>query len=134
MALIKCDECGKEVSSKAISCPSCGNPIQISNYSIKKKVVITRKSSFYGAAIKGNVLVNGLLIDTISSGGKIEIELPIGTHHINVETYTAFSNYTSPQSQFVIEETTNKVLIAISVKSNWSGGSGRCHIDKITYE
>jgi hypothetical protein len=25
--LIKCSECGKEVSDKAASCPSCGNPI-----------------------------------------------------------------------------------------------------------
>ena len=27
MALIKCNECGKEVSEKAESCPHCGNPI-----------------------------------------------------------------------------------------------------------
>lgn len=27
MALIKCPECGKEVSSRAISCPNCGCPI-----------------------------------------------------------------------------------------------------------
>ena len=28
MALIKCSECGKSVSDKAKSCPSCGNPIE----------------------------------------------------------------------------------------------------------
>jgi len=27
VALIKCDECDKDVSSKAVSCPNCGNPI-----------------------------------------------------------------------------------------------------------
>lgn len=27
MALIKCPECGKEVSSKAASCPNCGCPL-----------------------------------------------------------------------------------------------------------
>lgn len=27
MALIKCDECGKEVSDKAATCPNCGAPI-----------------------------------------------------------------------------------------------------------
>ena len=27
MALIKCPECGKEVSSGAESCPNCGHPI-----------------------------------------------------------------------------------------------------------
>ena len=28
MALIKCPECSKEISSEAASCPSCGNPIK----------------------------------------------------------------------------------------------------------
>ena len=28
MALIKCPECGKEVSSLAVSCPNCGCPIK----------------------------------------------------------------------------------------------------------
>lgn len=27
MALIKCPECGKEISDKALTCPNCGNPI-----------------------------------------------------------------------------------------------------------
>jgi uncharacterized protein len=29
MALIKCDECGAEVSSKAAACPKCGNPLHV---------------------------------------------------------------------------------------------------------
>lgn len=29
MALIKCPECGKEISDKAVSCPQCGCPIII---------------------------------------------------------------------------------------------------------
>jgi hypothetical protein len=28
MALIKCSECGKEVSDRAAACPGCGNPLQ----------------------------------------------------------------------------------------------------------
>ena len=40
MALMKCLECGKDVSDKATSCPNCGNPInwavvQITNISGK---------------------------------------------------------------------------------------------------
>ena len=40
MALIKCPECGKEVSDKATSCPHCGAPVEASKPSInpqKKK-------------------------------------------------------------------------------------------------
>lgn len=29
MALIKCDECGKQVSDKASACPHCGAPVEI---------------------------------------------------------------------------------------------------------
>jgi rRNA maturation endonuclease Nob1 len=28
MALIKCTECGKEISDKAKTCPSCGAPVK----------------------------------------------------------------------------------------------------------
>lgn len=28
MAMIKCSECGKEISDKAFTCPNCGNPIK----------------------------------------------------------------------------------------------------------
>ena len=31
MALIKCNECGKEVSSKAGKCPNCGAPVEDPN-------------------------------------------------------------------------------------------------------
>ena len=29
MALITCSECGNQTSSKAASCPTCGNPINV---------------------------------------------------------------------------------------------------------
>ncbi|MGN1120571.1 MAG: zinc-ribbon domain-containing protein [Oscillospiraceae bacterium] len=35
MALIKCSECGKEISDKAVSCPHCGAPVGTSKASIK---------------------------------------------------------------------------------------------------
>lgn len=40
MALIKCSECGHEVSDKASSCPNCGNPVdRKSNGSWKKPII-----------------------------------------------------------------------------------------------
>lgn len=37
MSLIKCSECNNEISSEAISCPKCGNPIKEIN--IKTQVI-----------------------------------------------------------------------------------------------
>lgn len=43
MALIKCPECGKEVSSAATSCPNCGHPI-----SGKKEKIVVEKTKKKG--------------------------------------------------------------------------------------
>ena len=40
MALINCSECGKQISSKAVSCPSCGNPI---TSNVKKDILLKEK-------------------------------------------------------------------------------------------
>lgn len=29
MAIIRCSECGKEISDKAVSCPACGYPVEV---------------------------------------------------------------------------------------------------------
>lgn len=43
MALIKCPECGKEVSSGAASCPNCGHPISPQKQIVKETVVKEKK-------------------------------------------------------------------------------------------
>lgn len=45
MALIKCSECGKEVSGKAKSCPNCGNPISIDK---TVKIEFPKKQQLFG--------------------------------------------------------------------------------------
>ncbi len=43
MAMIKCPECGKEVSDKADACPNCGNPISekaAPKHKSKKKIIV----------------------------------------------------------------------------------------------
>lgn len=48
MALIKCPECGKEISDKASSCPNCGCPIEIQKTEVVNNISeqqITRQSS-----------------------------------------------------------------------------------------
>jgi uncharacterized membrane protein YvbJ len=84
MALIKCPECQKEVSDKAISCPNCGNPItedspskkfyQIENWEPRKehKALIQdiRDLNFTPKAILGIIaffLILGVVIFRISS-------------------------------------------------------------------
>jgi hypothetical protein len=56
MALINCDECGKEVSDKAASCPNCGAPIapvtRAEPAKKKQKYATVRKCKFCGRKLK----------------------------------------------------------------------------------
>ena len=52
MAIIKCSECGRDVSDKAISCPMCGNPIRASEsklivYGVQIHALIGKTSKLY---------------------------------------------------------------------------------------
>ena len=84
MSLIKCSECGKEVSDKAVSCPNCGNPInpqwQITTDSLNEEYLCCpkcgsrelhsdKKGFSGGQALAGAVLTGGigLLAGTIGS-------------------------------------------------------------------
>jgi uncharacterized membrane protein HdeD (DUF308 family) len=42
MALIKCSECGKEISDKALACPNCGNPVHDTESNIRT-IQLTKK-------------------------------------------------------------------------------------------
>jgi hypothetical protein len=57
MALIKCSECGREISDKAPTCPGCGNPIN-GGVQIKEKVVVIEQT---GKTWKGLQLVFGFM-------------------------------------------------------------------------
>lgn len=51
MALIKCSECGKEISSNARSCPHCGNPTKNRKFDVDKEVSALKKFLIVGIVI-----------------------------------------------------------------------------------
>ena len=68
MALIKCSECGKEVSEKAANCPHCGNPIAgnkvelVTNQPIKVEPELTSKGWKQWRLISWGGTILGLII------------------------------------------------------------------------
>lgn len=63
MALIKCSECGKEVSDKAATCPNCGNPI-VANPTEANPITIqqTRKKWKFWLAVAVVIIIGGWLM------------------------------------------------------------------------
>lgn len=69
MSLIKCPECNKEISEKAITCPNCGNPINEykpilvqKDYKSKAKaftiagIIVFLTSGFIGISTTGSMV------------------------------------------------------------------------------
>ncbi len=71
MALIKCGECGKEISDKAPACPGCGNPIHGGGQTKEKVVVIEQTSKTWKALqlIFGFMFWAGLFMVLSHAGG-----------------------------------------------------------------
>lgn len=59
MALIKCPECGKEISSEAKFCPGCGKP------QTKPKGTPLYKSGVFWAFVVGGIIAAALVIYVI---------------------------------------------------------------------
>ena len=84
MALIKCPECGREISDKAASCPNCGTPIG------NKKIPVhfERKKSFIGSANTGSVVIDGVTVGSAASGASFDVMLTAGIHNVVIESKT----------------------------------------------
>ncbi|MGC9602979.1 MAG: zinc-ribbon domain-containing protein [Minisyncoccia bacterium] len=68
MALIKCSECGKDVSDKAHSCPNCGHPINPANNPLKIEPELTSKRWKRVKLIAWGMILVGFLILGASGG------------------------------------------------------------------
>lgn len=81
MALIKCPECGKEISDKAAACPNCGTPIA------DKKIPVhfERKRAFGGSANTGTVYVDGNAVGSAGNGASFDVMLTPGMHSVQIE-------------------------------------------------
>ena len=89
MALIKCVECGKEISDKAAFCPSCGCPIEmeVRNASITfwwvgKKGDSLRKTTVYIDSEEVATMKCGNQVTVLVNGSTHQVDMYQGKHHL----------------------------------------------------
>lgn len=94
MALIKCTECGKEVSDKASACPNCGCPIEAtSNGTVRIKAsVVKSPTGFNGNQTVSIFIANGKKLWEGSSGEVAEIYFERPTN-ITVKYHLSLMHY-----------------------------------------
>lgn len=82
MALIKCPECGKEISDKAAVCPSCGYPISTITSGNLANVTVTMASQRFLVTATITVSVDGKDAGILGDGQGITLQVPKGEHTI----------------------------------------------------
>ena len=109
MALIKCPECGKEISDKAAACPNCGAPVE--SKKIKVHIFRARKLLSY-TAISGRVYIDGNPVGSADNGVDYTVEVSPGNHQLSVECQagmmlgsrrTESVNFTAVDKQIEVE-------------------------------
>lgn len=132
MALVKCPECGKDVSSNAISCPNCGSPVP------KKMVPVTiERNKTIAMAVNCYVYLDGNMVGELKPGQSMQKQLSVGTHYITINSdvrafgYSAADTKAASGDQFTIGENARSVTILIKTKGSWTGGVGKCVVDSI---
>lgn len=90
MALIKCPECGKEISDKANSCPNCGYPIESlsSEGIVKIRVSVLKAPTGFNGNQKVSIFSNGKALWEGTSGEVAEL-------FFNGETYVTIKYHMS---------------------------------------
>ena len=73
MALIKCEECGKEVSDKAKTCPNCGCPISEEKEESKVIIYGLSQMGILGGNLK--IYVDGEYVGDVKKGQMLEIPI-----------------------------------------------------------
>lgn len=103
MALIKCPECGKEISDQAVSCPNCGTPInktekkfcQHCGESIDKDCVICPKCGKQVSELKNNgndknIIINNNNSASASASATANVQFPYANMPKPKNKWTAF--------------------------------------------
>lgn len=79
MALIKCSECGKEISDKASACPNCGMPLRPEERGTYD-VTITRENQWFLINPDATITVDNSEKYKLKNGNSIKISLMTGEH------------------------------------------------------
>ena len=81
MALIKCPECGKEISDKAATCPNCGMPLRRIDRGTYD-VIIKREKQWFLVNPKIKVTVDTTDEHFLENNSSITLPLTTGSHTI----------------------------------------------------
>jgi hypothetical protein len=133
MAMIKCPECGRDISDAASACPGCGAPVRKAGCMVR----FERPSAIIlGTAVSGMVYVDGQSVGSAATGANFEVYLSYGQHSVSIESNdnTRIASHRSSVDTLDVPKGAKKVVVTIKTKGDvWSafGGATRLGIGNV---
>jgi ribosomal protein L37E len=109
MALIKCKECGKEVSNKAESCPNCGFPIAEK----KKKDAVQKVEVIRNKKASKKIIIGLIIILLLGFGAFLLFK------EINKAKVYAYENNLRNVTETLIDGVSKSVKVANLINKVW---------------
>ena len=109
MAMIKCSECGHDISNKAAACPFCGAPVEQEMVAVH----IWRMKKLGYCGVTGQVLIDGVRVGSAGNGVDYTVKVTPGSHQITVESEVrgAWASARSNSENFYADKRTVDVEI-----------------------
>lgn len=117
MAMIKCPECGRDISDAASACPGCGAPVRKAGCMVRFE---RPRAIIWGVAVNGVLYVDGQRAGSVANGATFEVYLSYGQHSASIESNKSL-NLASKRSNadtLNIPMGAKKVIVTIKGKSD----------------
>lgn len=117
MAMMKCPECGRDISDTASVCPGCGAPVRKPGCTVRFE---RHKAILFGAAVDGTIYIDGQRAGSASNGSSFEVFLPYGEHSVEFASSNSLqlaSKRTNAQT-LDVPVGAKKVIVTVKVKND----------------
>jgi hypothetical protein len=88
-----CSNCGKELADGSNFCPNCGGStltadakLGVNNIPQEGTITFKRERSIFAKSLKTKITVDGNVYGEIRENDELRIQLPFGTHHVELKT------------------------------------------------
>ncbi len=117
MALIKCPECGRDISDTASACPGCGAPVRKPGCTVRFE---RPHAILSGVAVSGTVYIDGQRAGSAANGASFEVFLSYGEHSVSFESNCALQLVSKRSNAQTLDVPVGakKVIVTVKVRQD----------------
>ena len=82
-----CQNCGCALEPNSKFCTHCGKETSLNNQENLGRITISRIKKTFGCTLNFSIYVDNVKINSLTNGGTINLDVPLGKHNVKIETF-----------------------------------------------